>query len=64
MINTIFYFKDILPFEEYYEKWANGEIADHTIVFVDDTKAIFKGGKQFGTTSDADLLETLKKLIK
>jgi hypothetical protein len=64
MIKTIFYFKDTLPFEEYYEKWSNGEIADHTIVFVDDTKAIFKGGKQFGSTSDPDMTEKIINLIQ
>ena len=64
MINTIFYFVQDLPFADYLTMLNEGEIASHTIVFVSNDKTIYKDGVQYGTTSDADLLETLKKLIK
>lgn len=64
MINTIFYFIDHLPFDEYVSKINSGDIAEHTIVFVDDTKAIYKGGLWFGSTSDPDNIETIIELIR
>lgn len=51
MINTIFYFVDTE--QEYQAKLSSGEIKPYTIVFVRDTRAIWKNGIRYsGFTED------------
>lgn len=62
MINTIFYYPDSLTFEEYQSK-VGTDIAARTIVFADAQKAIYKGGKQFGSTSLSDLKTQIEQIF-
>lgn len=51
MINSIFYFADSLPLDEYIRRYHAGEISDRTIVLAGDQNAIYKGGKAYGSAS-------------
>ena len=47
MINTIFYFTDSLSFSNYQAQVRSGEISSKTIVFVEDTRSVYMGGKSY-----------------
>ena len=47
MINTIFYFTDSLSFSNYQAQVRSGEISPKTIVFVEDTRSVYMGGKSY-----------------
>lgn len=53
MINTIFYFVDSLSFNDYTSQIRSGDISKKTIVFVDDTRSIFMGGKSYSHSDSA-----------
>lgn len=53
MINTIFYFVD--TDQEYTEKRNSGEIKPYTIVFVRDTRSIWKNGVRYGGVTSAEM---------
>ena len=54
MINTIFYFTDSLSFSNYQAQVRSGEISSKTIVFVEDTRSVYMGGKSY-SYDDAEL---------
>lgn len=53
MINTIFYFVD--TDQEYQAKRDSGEIKPYTIVFVRDTRSIWKNGVRYGGVTSAEM---------
>lgn len=61
-INTIFYFPSQLTFEDYSQKVRDGEISSRTIVFADNEKAIYKGGKKYGLPSDQEFKDLIDSL--
>lgn len=62
MIDTIFYFLESLPFDEYITKFRNGEISNRTIVFAENQKAIYKGGTKYGGISVQEFNEKVEEL--
>ena len=61
MINTIFYFVDSLSFNDYTSQIRSGDISKKTIVFVDDTRSIFMGGKSY-SYNDSALLDEINHI--
>lgn len=61
MINTIFYFP--LSKADYTSAYNSGDIADRTICFVPDEKAIYKDGIRYGSTSLDDLKEQIQQIF-
>lgn len=61
MINTIFYFVDSLSFNDYISQIRSGDISKKTIVFVDNTRSIFMGGKSY-SYSDSSLRDEINHI--
>ena len=61
-INTIFYFPNSLTFEDYTRKLNDGEISSRTIVFADNQKSIYKGGKKYGGLSNQEFHDLVDNL--
>lgn len=61
-IKTIFYFAD--KQSDYESNLNDGNISPRTIVFVQDTGAIYKGGKLFGKMSEEDIKTILAKIYR
>lgn len=62
-INTIFYFVESLPYDEYREMCVSGKIAMRTIVFAHQQRAIYKGGDMYCPMEDSTFLSILLRLL-